>query len=133
MADFGFSISKTRSINLSKSDLSKYEHLLELVPSFKRCISCGCCTASCSARQFTDFNIRKTLRVMPILTSIGLLTYALVPSLCPDYAYLGLVIGTVEQIGLEPSGISSYAVVRPAVDFSHLTAVFVVKDFTLVD
>lgn len=45
----------------------------------------------------------------------------------------GLVIGTVEQIGLEPSGISSYAVVKPAVDFSHLTAVFVVKDFTLVD
>ncbi|MBQ4047050.1 MAG: MFS transporter [Clostridia bacterium] len=41
------------------------------------------------------FNIRKTLRVMPILTSIGLLTYALVPSLCPDYAYLGLIIGTV--------------------------------------
>ena len=60
MADFGFSISKTRSINLSKSDLSIFEHLKELVSSFKRCISCGCCTASCSARQFTDFNIRKT-------------------------------------------------------------------------
>ena len=60
MADFGFSISKTRSIKLSKADLSKYEQLLKLVPSFKRCISCGGCTASCSARQFTDFNIRKT-------------------------------------------------------------------------
>ena len=45
----------------------------------------------------------------------------------------GLIIGTVEQIGQELSGISSYAVVRPAVDFEHLTAVFVVKDFTLVD
>ena len=45
----------------------------------------------------------------------------------------GLVIGTVERIDLELSGISSYAVVRPAVDFDHLTAVFVVKDFQLVD
>lgn len=45
----------------------------------------------------------------------------------------GLLIGTVEQISLELSGISSYAVVKPAVDFDHLTAVFVVKDFTLVD
>ena len=41
------------------------------------------------------FNVRKTLRVMPVLTSLGLLVYALVPSLCPDYAYLGLIIGTV--------------------------------------
>ena len=60
MADFGFSIAKTRSVKLSDTDMSKYQQLLELVPSFKRCISCGGCTASCSARQFTDFNIRKT-------------------------------------------------------------------------
>ncbi len=40
--------------------MSKYAQLLEIVPSYKRCIGCGGCTASCSARQFTDFNIRKT-------------------------------------------------------------------------
>ena len=45
----------------------------------------------------------------------------------------GLVIGTVERIDLELSGISSYAVIKPAVDFDRLTAVFVVKDFQLVD
>ena len=45
----------------------------------------------------------------------------------------GLVIGTVEQVGLELSGISSYAVVKPAVDFDQITAVFVVKDFQVVD
>lgn len=39
--------------------MRKTEQLLEAVPSYKRCISCGGCTASCSARQFTDFNIRK--------------------------------------------------------------------------
>ena len=32
---------------------------------------------------------------MPILTSIGLLTYAIIPTLFPEYAYLGLLLGTV--------------------------------------
>lgn len=41
------------------------------------------------------FNIKITLRVMPLLTSIGMFIYALVPALFPDYAYVGLVIGTV--------------------------------------
>ena len=41
------------------------------------------------------FNIRLTVRIMPLLTCIGLLTYAIVPNLFPGYAYLGLVIGTV--------------------------------------
>ncbi len=59
MTDFGFSISKPRSVNLTKADLSKLKSVLEQAPSFKRCVSCGDCTATCSARQFTDFNIRK--------------------------------------------------------------------------
>lgn len=41
------------------------------------------------------FNIKITLRVMPLLTSIGMFIYALVPTLFPDYAYVGLVVGTV--------------------------------------
>jgi len=41
------------------------------------------------------FNIRWSLRVMPILTSLGLLLYALIPFLFPAFAYGGLVIGTV--------------------------------------
>lgn len=41
------------------------------------------------------FNIRKTIRVMPLLTTVGLLIYALLPNLFPQYAYLGLVIGTI--------------------------------------
>ncbi|MBO5897418.1 MAG: MFS transporter [Clostridia bacterium] len=41
------------------------------------------------------FNIKTTVRVMPLLTSLGLLIYALVPSLWPSHAYAGLVIGTV--------------------------------------
>ena len=41
------------------------------------------------------FNITKTLKVMPLLTVTGLLIYALVPTFFPQYAYLGLVTGTV--------------------------------------
>lgn len=41
------------------------------------------------------FNIHNTLRVMPLLTSAGLILYALVPTFFPQYAYVGLVTGTV--------------------------------------
>lgn len=41
------------------------------------------------------FNIHLTVKVMPLLTSAGLLVYALVPTFFPQYAYAGFVAGTV--------------------------------------
>lgn len=41
------------------------------------------------------FNIRLTIRIMPLLTCVGLLIYAAVPAFWPEYAYIGLVTGTV--------------------------------------
>ena len=41
------------------------------------------------------FNIHRTLRLMPLLTAAGLCVYALVPTLFPQYAYGGLVAGTL--------------------------------------
>ncbi len=41
------------------------------------------------------FNIKKTVSIMPFLTSAGLFAYALLPMLMPAHVYLGLVIGTV--------------------------------------
>ncbi len=41
------------------------------------------------------FNIRLTVRIMPLLTCLGLLIYAIVPTLFPEYAYVGLIIGTM--------------------------------------
>jgi len=58
MSNFGFTIKKTRSFNLSQADLRKANKLLEEVPSYRKCIGCGGCTATCTARQFTDFDIR---------------------------------------------------------------------------
>lgn len=41
------------------------------------------------------FNIEKSIRIMPILTSIGMFIYALIPTLFSNYAYIGLLAGTV--------------------------------------
>lgn len=41
------------------------------------------------------FNVHKVVKVMPLITSVGLLIYALVPMLFPNVAYAGLLIGTV--------------------------------------
>ena len=41
------------------------------------------------------FNIKYTVRIMPLLTTTGLLIYAVLPNLIPACAYLWLVLGTV--------------------------------------
>lgn len=40
------------------------------------------------------FHIHNTVKIMPILTSIGLLIYAIIPTLFPSIAYCGLLLGT---------------------------------------
>ena len=42
-----------------------------------------------------------------------------------------LILGRVEDFRQESHGISSYAAIRPAVDFTRLSTVFVVKDFNV--
>jgi len=59
MANFGFSMKQSRTVNLTQADMSKFDQLVAAVPSYKKCIGCGGCTASCSARQYTNFDIRK--------------------------------------------------------------------------
>ena len=41
------------------------------------------------------FNIKKTVRIMPLITSAGMLIYAFIPMFLPQYAYAGLLVGTV--------------------------------------
>ena len=58
MNPFGYHISQPRSINVNDNIQEQLEQLEKKVPSFKRCINCGGCTATCSAGHFTPFNIR---------------------------------------------------------------------------
>ena len=41
----------------------------------------------------------------------------------------GIVIGYIDEIKDESHGLSKYAVITPAVDFSKLQKVYVIKDF----
>jgi len=41
------------------------------------------------------FNVKTVVRVMPLITALGLLTYALSPLIFPNAVYVGLLIGTV--------------------------------------
>ena len=41
------------------------------------------------------FNIKKTVRLIPVLVTTGLLIYAVFPFVFPNHVYTGLVIGTV--------------------------------------
>ena len=41
------------------------------------------------------FNVKLVLRAMPLITSLGLLVYAIFPMLFPNAAYIGLLSGTV--------------------------------------
>ncbi len=41
------------------------------------------------------FNMDMTVRAMPLFASTGLFIFALVPMLFPEYAYIGLLVGTV--------------------------------------
>ncbi len=41
------------------------------------------------------FNIKKVVRIMPCITSLGLFIYALIPHFFPKNAYIGLVVGTI--------------------------------------
>ena len=45
----------------------------------------------------------------------------------------GLVVGRVEGVFTDPSGMTRYAVVTPDVDLSSLIEVFVIKDFDIVE
>lgn len=45
----------------------------------------------------------------------------------------GLVVGQVEGVFTDPSGMTRYAVVTPEVDLSALIEVFVIKDFEIIE
>lgn len=60
MANFDFiKPMPSRQIDYEKFDSRLLNYVLELEPSFFTCMSCGGCTATCSAGSLTDFNIRK--------------------------------------------------------------------------
>lgn len=85
------------------------------------------------------FNVKKIVRVMPLITSLGLFIYALIPTLFPNIAYLGLWIGTVifsvsaglSEVLLSPV-IAAIPSDTPQKDMSALHSLYAFGVFTVV-
>lgn len=85
------------------------------------------------------FNIKKIVRVMPLITSFGMMLYALIPMLIPEYAYLGLVVSTVifsvasglSEVLLSPM-IAAIPSKNPQKDMSMLHSLYAFGVFTVV-
>jgi len=59
MDKFGFTISKGRQIDYDVNDRSVAEYIYKGEPSFRICIECGCCSATCTTGNFTRFSLRE--------------------------------------------------------------------------
>jgi heterodisulfide reductase subunit C len=59
MKEFGFTISEQRQIDFEANDRSIADYIYEREPSFRVCIECGCCTATCTTGNFTSFSLRE--------------------------------------------------------------------------
>ncbi|MCQ2973643.1 MAG: 4Fe-4S dicluster domain-containing protein [Bacteroidales bacterium] len=57
--DFGFAPIETRSIDIDIFDSRILKYVIKYEPSLLVCLSCGGCTATCSAGNLTDFNVRR--------------------------------------------------------------------------
>ncbi len=88
---------------------------------------------------FRKKDARKVLRFMPLLTTIGLSLFALLPTLFPSFAYGGLVIGTIifsigsgmSEVLLSPT-IASLPSDNPQRDMSFLHSLYAFGVFSVV-
>ena len=84
------------------------------------------------------FNVKKVVKIMPLITSIGLLLYALFPIFLPDIAYVGLLIGTIifsvaaglSEVLLSPI-IATIPSENPQKDMSTLHSLYAFGVFTV--
>jgi heterodisulfide reductase subunit C len=59
MDKFGFDISRGRQIDYNANDRTIAEYIFCREPSFRLCIECGSCSATCTTGNFTRFSLRE--------------------------------------------------------------------------
>ena len=59
MKKFGYGITKGRLINYDSNDRKLAEHIFEKEPSFRLCIECGGCSATCTTGSYVNFSLRE--------------------------------------------------------------------------
>lgn len=85
------------------------------------------------------FNIPKVVKIMPLLTSLGLVIYAIIPLIWEEYAYFGLLLGTVifsisaglSEVLLSPM-IAAIPSDNPQKDMSMLHSLYAFGVFSVV-
>ena len=85
------------------------------------------------------FNAKIMVRIMPIITALGLLIYAVIPTAFPNYAYVGLLVGTVvfsisaglSEVLLSPV-IAAIPSENPQRDMSMLHSLYAFGTFTMI-
>lgn len=85
------------------------------------------------------FNVPKVVRIMPLITALGLALYALIPTFFPQFSFPGLVIGTVifsVSAGLSECLLSPTLAAMPSEnpqrDMSLLHSLYAFGVFTIV-
>ena len=61
MNKFGFALTPSSRIDLDKFNKEKFALLVKLEPDVLKCMACGSCTASCTARKFTKTSVRSAI------------------------------------------------------------------------
>lgn len=61
LSRFGFIVSPDRQIDFDNNQFEVYNHVKDAEPSIAICISCGTCSATCTAGKFTDFSLHKVI------------------------------------------------------------------------
>lgn len=56
---FGFTLSKGRQIDYDTNDRWIADYINDREPSFRLCIECGGCAATCTTGKFTKFSLRE--------------------------------------------------------------------------
>ncbi len=61
MVDFGFGLVPSSRINLDLFDKASYEELASMEPDVRKCMSCGSCTAVCTAGKYSATSLREAI------------------------------------------------------------------------
>lgn len=85
------------------------------------------------------FNAKKIVRIMPLITSVGLFLYALIPTLFPQMAYWGFLLGTVifsvsaglSEVLLSPT-VAAIPSENPQRDMSMLHSLYAFGTVTMI-
>ena len=54
MEKFGYTLNPSSRIDLDNADKETFARLVQMEPDARKCMACGCCTATCTAGNITN-------------------------------------------------------------------------------